>query len=243
MKKYITLLQMGLGCLSVFFACGGKGGDKTKKDVPSPVADESPVPKDAKVGPSIAENAPVRFRLEKDRFAYDVSFAMPVGWKRDPVWKQRQVFRFDDGSEFDYPSFSFDVTCQGSCAFDALVQAEARAPASMKDQLVRPNINTGDPEKDAVRGHLEVIKEGKHAQGQFLAVRLTFDPEILAQGPYREQLVVFCTHLAPGFPSLVLFRGQAPLKYEDKALGPMLDVCRNVSILPAILPGGASKEE
>lgn len=190
-----------------------------------------------------AESAPARatknstpstvsFRLKKDRFEYELAFKLPAGWKRDPVWKEQQVFRMDDGAEFDYPTFSFYTTCGGSCAPEALAKAEAGAISRQKEVMARPNINSGDPARDAIRAQLEVIEEGTLPLGHFAAVRVKYDPKVLASGPYRQIVKVVCTYYRPGFPSYVGFIGSAPLNQEGKVLAPLLEVCRGLGVNP-----------
>ncbi len=128
-------------------------------------------------------------------------------------------------------AFGFDAGCNGNCDPGSIPENLAKAFDGFKEMAGRPNLNTGDPAKDAVRATVETLADQQLTNGKALALRITYSPEIMASGPYQAEMRLMCAWHQPGDPWYVQLSVRAAQKQGEEALPTLLDVCKSVEVL------------
>ncbi|MFH1532185.1 MAG: hypothetical protein ABIK09_15780 [Pseudomonadota bacterium] len=155
----------------------------------------------------------------------DVTFALPAGWGEGTAWGKGH-WGPGDGDL----AFSFDLSCNGDCNPAAIAGNLARGFDGFKDSAARPNFNSGDPAKDAIRATVEAAAEADLPNGRLLALRVTYSEEVLASGPYRPQLRLLCAWHTPGDAWYLTLDLRADLEPGEAILPALVDVCKSVEV-------------
>ena len=158
--------------------------------------------------------------------AVDVRFTLPAGWAEAPAYGENRW-----GPEGVDLAFGFDAACNGNCHPAAIAGNLAKGFDGFKDSAARPNLNTGDPARDALRASVETLAEAELPSGRLLALRVTYSKEIMASGPYRPQLRMRCAWHTPGDSWYLTLDLRADLEPGEAALPALLDICRSVEAL------------
>jgi hypothetical protein len=133
-----------------------------------------------------------------------------------------------NGSGESVAGVEFMPTCDGDCT-KAAQNLETRIEGS-PEGAARPNLNTGNPELDAVRLDVAVLDKGDLPDGKYVVMRITKPAGL--QGPYREQVKAVCARLVPAKDRFLLATAWAPVA-EEKTLGPAaIAACKTFEILP-----------
>jgi hypothetical protein len=125
------------------------------------------------------------------------------------------------------PTLSATISCNGSCAPEAIPGNIEKAIATTKDTASRPNINTGDPEKDAIRADLEIVHDEREGELHLLAFRVAF-PEGIS---YPERLEIRGFLHRPGDNFFVQLQARSTLDEESRWLEPLLAAVRSATIV------------
>jgi hypothetical protein len=121
--------------------------------------------------------------------------------------------------------------CQGSCSAEDIPTNIENVIASIKKNANRPNLNTGDPKRDAVRGTFTLLQERELAAGgKVLAYRVTYSDEVLASGPYQQRVSMRCFLHRAGDRFYVELSGGADIKVEQTRLPEMIAACESARI-------------
>ena len=155
----------------------------------------------------------------------DVAFTLPPGWGEETAWGAGHW-----GPAGGDIAFAFDTTCNGSCHPAAVGPNMARSFDGFKTSAARPNVNSGDPAKDAIRADVEVAAETELTNGRLLALKVTYSEAVLASGPYRPQLRVLCGWHRPGDAWYLTLSLRADLKEGEALLPDLLEVCKSVEV-------------
>jgi hypothetical protein len=102
------------------------------------------------------------------------------------------------------------------------------AIAEFKTSAVQPNLNSGDPELDVIRGELEIIQEGEISNGKLIAVRITYSDEVKESGSYEEMMELRCYIHLEGQNFYIGLKGEAKLSEEESLLKPMIAACESI---------------
>ena len=166
----------------------------------------------------------------------DVAFDLPPGWGEETAWGKGRW-----GPPGGDLAFGLSVGCNGSCAPAAIAANMATDLESREQSAARPNFNTGDPARDAIRAAVERVADETLPNGRILALRVTYSDEVMASGPYRPQLRLACAWHRSGDAWYVTLDFRAGLEEGQPMLPVLLDVCRSVEVLgPTPVPESTS---
>jgi len=216
--------------LSLMIACGDGGAETASGPETPPTAPDNPRREPANVTPP----TPKRITASVGRMipdpetpmgTVDVAFTLPPGWGEETAWGKNRWG--PDGGDL---AFSFDTTCNGSCHPAAIAGNLALAFEGYKESAARPNVNSGDPAKDAIRATVETVADETQDNRRLVALRVTYSEEVLASGPYRPQLRVLCAWHQPGNAWYLTLSLRADLEAGEAILPNLLDVCRSVEV-------------
>jgi hypothetical protein len=151
---------------------------------------------------------------------------IPANWARNPDFGGI-VYQPTNKDDYFYPpTLSYGAKCAGSCAPEDIPKNIEKLLKGIKDTLARPNINTGDPELDAIRANVEIIADEKFADdGWILAAAVTY-PEELSSAMYTPKIVVhgFRHHKGDGF--FIQTTANAQLTQKEELLNVFLEACK-----------------
>jgi hypothetical protein len=155
----------------------------------------------------------------------DVAFTLPPGWGEETAWGKGRWG--PDGGDV---AFDLGTTCSGSCHPAAVAQNMVRSFDAFRDSAARPNVNSGDPAKDAIRANVETAAEAELTYGRLLALRVTYSDEIMSSGPYRPQLRVLCAWHRPGDAWYLRASLWVDLKEGEAVLPALVEVCKSLEV-------------
>jgi len=155
-----------------------------------------------------------------------VKARIPAGWIRNTDF-EGAVYQPEDYGDYFYPPLiQYQAACAGSCDPRDIPGNIGKAILGIKERLSRPNINTGDPELDAVRAEVDIISDEKCGDdGWILAAAVTY-PENLSPALYTPKIVVhsFRHHQKDGF--FVQTTARAHLNQKEELLSLLIEACK-----------------
>lgn len=158
-----------------------------------------------------------------------VKARIPATWIRNPDFGT-VVFQPKDYEDYFYPPFiQFTISCAGSCDPEAIPGNIENKIKGIIDTLTRPNINTGDPELDAIRANVEILKEEKFSENGWIFAAVVTYPENLSSAQYVPKVAVhaFCHH--PGDAFFVETNARAHLDQKDDMLNILMAACKETN--------------
>ncbi|MBN1225290.1 MAG: hypothetical protein JXB23_18725 [Candidatus Aminicenantes bacterium] len=163
-----------------------------------------------------------------------VKAQIPAGWVRNPDFGGA-VFQPEDYADYFYaPVIQYQASCAGPCDPKAIPGNIDKTIQGIKETLSRPNINTGDPELDAVRANVDILADEKFSEdGWILAAAVTY-PENLSAALYIPKIVVhsFRHHEGDGF--FVQTTALAELNQKEELLPLFLEACKKTDYGPSL---------
>jgi hypothetical protein len=164
--------------------------------------------------------------------------AGPLGWEAKVTeesveWKLHEdpghprVVQVRFGVSFDDSSCD---TPSGSCSDADLDKRAAAVFERTSASWLRPNVNTGKPELDAVRATITPIERSKGPNGASIAaLRVTY-PGL--DGPYIPTVVVACSLHRPGDELTLEGHGVAHIDLEKEVVPAMIEACKRMRFGP-----------
>jgi len=220
MKKMagFTLLCM-ITAMIGFSAC--KGGEKAQESKEKELITEE---KGEVLKPESFE-----VTLPNSEDTLTVKARIPADWVRNPDLGA-VVFQPADYADYFYPPvIHYEISCSGSCDPKAIRGNIEKNIQGIKDILARPNINTGDPELDAIRATVEIITEEKFREdGWIFAAAVTY-PEHLSKALYIPKFVVHTFRHHPGDGFFIHTIAMAPLDKKEELLPVLREACKETN--------------
>jgi hypothetical protein len=171
-----------------------------------------------------AENIEVKIPNSEETLALKAK--IPAGWARNPDFGGI-VYQPDNYADYFYPPIlSYTTGCAGSCAPNDIPKNIEKLIKGIKDTLARPNINTGDPELDAIRANVKIIAEEKFSDDGWLLAAAVSYPEELSSAMYTPKIVVNTFRHHKGDRFFVQTTARAQLSQKDEFLSVFLEVCK-----------------
>ena len=155
-----------------------------------------------------------------------VKAQIPAGWVRNPDFGGI-IFQPEDYADYFYaPLIQYQTSCAGSCDPKAIPGNIEKAIQGIKETLARPNINTGDPELDAVRANVTIIADEKFSKDGWITAAAVTYPENLTSAQYVPKIVVhsFLHHQGDGF--FVQTTAHAHLNQKNELLSLLIEACK-----------------
>lgn len=168
-------------------------------------------------------------KLPNSEDTLTIKAGIPATWIRNPDFGT-VVFQPKDYEDFFYPPFiQFTVSCAGSCDPEAIPGNIENRIKGIIDTLTRPNINTGDPELDAIRANVEILKQEKFSENDWIFAAAVTYPENLSSAQYVPRVAVhaFCHH--PGDAFFVETNARAHLDQKDEMLKILMAACKETN--------------
>jgi hypothetical protein len=165
-----------------------------------------------------------------------IIFTLPAGWSTT-----RYDHWFVPSSDPDMVTGTrivLESACQGSCAPADIAGNIDGVIKGIKAGAAIPNVNTGDPTLDAVRGTFTLLQERDLPSGKLISYRVTYAPAVLASGPYQQSVAVHCFVHRPGDKFYITLAGTSTLDDEARRLPEMIAACESLTIAapPAAAP-------
>lgn len=168
-------------------------------------------------------------KLPNSEDTLTVKAGIPATWIRNPNFGA-VVFQPKDYEDYFYPPFiQFTISCAGSCDPEAIPGNIENRIKGIIDTLTRPNINTGDPELDAIRANVEILTEEKFSENDWIFAAVVTYPENLSSAQYVPKVAVhaFCHH--PGDAFFVETNARAHLDQKDALLKILMAACKKTN--------------
>lgn len=168
-------------------------------------------------------------QLPNSEESITVQAAIPATWVRNPQFGA-VVFQPENHEDYFYPPIiQYQISCAGSCDPNAIPGNIENRIKGIKDTLASPNINTGDPELDAIRANVEILAEEKFSEdGWIIAAAVTY-PKHLSSALYIPKIVVhtFCHHPGDGF--FVQTTARTDLEQKEELLPVFIKACKKTN--------------
>ncbi len=175
------------------------------------------------------QNETLEIKLPNSEDTLTVKARIPATWIRNPDFGT-VVFQPKDYEDYFYPPFiQFTISCAGSCDPEAIPGNIENRIKGIIDTLTRPNINTGDPELDAIRANVEILTEEKFSENDWIFAAVVTYPENLSSAQYVPKVAVhaFCHH--PGDAFFVETNASAHLDQKDEMLKILMAACKETN--------------
>lgn len=185
------------------------------------VADEQTAP------PADLKDEGFDLELPLDQGTLAVQAKIPRSWARNPDFGSI-VFQPPDKEDFYYPPLiQYTASCGGSCDAAAIPGNIETAIQGIKDGLSRPNINSGDAEKDAIRADVEILLEEKYTEDAWILAAAVTYPEELSSALYIPKVVVHAFRHHSGDKFFIQTSAHAALDQKDELLAVLTAACRS----------------
>lgn len=190
-----------------------RDGDPTKSSPQPPAGAAAAAP----TGP-----VPREVQIKEMNASAKVRVKVPADWITEPV----SVVLRNELKEA-VAGVQFSVVCNANCGDDDVARFPKIIDTSFESQA-RPNRNTGDPARDAVRLNIEVLEEGDIPDGKLRVARITKPAGL--KGPYREEIYAVCVRAKRGAKA-VAAQAWAPSAREKELGSLIISACKTFEIL------------
>lgn len=223
MKKTIILLcAIVLSVFIIIFnvsGCSRQENEQAEALTPETVTSES-VPAEALQSESFDLELPL------SKGVLSVQVKIPTAWIRNPDFGA-VVFQPKNKDDFFYPPLiQFETACSGPCEPAAIPANIEKAIKDIKDTLTKPNINSGDPEFDAVRAKVDILLEERTEKGGWLLAAAVTYSEDLSSSLYVPKFVVHGFHYRTGDDFYIHTAAHGPIGQQDALLALLTKACR-----------------
>lgn len=214
-----TMIFILMECLILVMICSqcSKGNDRTEEKIQEP--------KKEALADLQEKNLEIQIPMSDD--TQTVQAKIPATWIRNPLFGTVVFQPADYEDQFDPASIEYQISCAGSCDPNAIPGNIENKIKGIKDTLLRPNINTGDPELDAIRANVEILLEEKFSDdGWILAAAVTY-PEHLSSSLYIPKVVISSFRHHPEDKFFVQTSARVNLKQKDELLTVLMKACKS----------------
>ena len=230
-KLYISIAFIALlaGCSSKTEESGGEKVATPASKAKDPVKKDEPAAKNAA---STGGETEVTLKHPGDKSPIALKLTLPAGWKTS---KDYGPGTFEPDKQPDpkyYMTVAVTAECNGKCAAEDIAKNVESARESHKLRSEQPNINSGDPERDAVRAKVETVEDAAMPGGWMTILRVDYDKELLSKGPYKPHISVRSYYYGEGRDYFVQVASKMPLGAEKSHLADVRAICKSVA-LPA----------
>ena len=220
--KNTTAFILVCALMVMMFCCFGCGGGE--KSVENVETKEESVQAEAEKEALQPESFDIKLPLSED--TQTVQAQIPSTWIRNPQFGS-VVFQPQDYENYFYPPMiQYEISCAGSCDPDAIPGNIEKQIKSIKDTLIRPNINTGDPELDAIRANVEILAEERISDDGWIIACQVIYPEHLSSALYVPKVVIHTYRYHPGDRFFVHTSAHIDLKQKDELLSVLMEACK-----------------
>lgn len=168
----------------------------------------------------------IELKLPNSEEILTLKAKIPLNWTRNPDFGGL-VYQPDNKDDcFDPPLIQYATSCGGSCDPQEIPKNIERLIKEIKDTLARPNINTGDPELDAIRANVESLVEEKYADDAWILAAAVTYPEDLSSAMYTPKIVVNAFRHHKGDHFFVQTTARAQLAQREEFLAIFLEACK-----------------
>lgn len=226
-KLYLSIALIALlaGCSSKSDESGGDKAATPATKANDPVKNKKPADKKTAGGGGEQE---VALQHPKSKSPFTVKLTLPAGWKQSEDYGPGT---FEPAKQPDpkyYMTVAVKAECNGKCAAEAIAKNVEKARKSHRTRSEQPNINSGDPERDAIRAKVEAIEDAAMSGGWMTILRVDYDKEVLAKGPYKPHVSLRCYYYGDGRDYFVSVAGKVPLAAEKTHLADVQAICKSV---------------
>lgn len=162
--------------------------------------------------------------LERGQGEATAVVEVPSTWNESSPGNFRQPDPFDGIWPSHIAVALGGYSCQGSCTDDDFERAMAKLFAGRHEHLATPNLNTGDPEKDALRLEVTELSSGEIENGRFVGHEVR-KPEGVT-GPYFEGSQALCARFRPGDKYYLVTSVAANVGAEDEWFDDLVAACK-----------------
>jgi len=168
----------------------------------------------------------VKVKLHNSEEILTLKTKIPPSWSRNPDFGG-VVYQPQNYADYFYPPIlQYETSCGGSCAPQDIPNNIENRIKGIKNTLARPNINTGDPELDAIRAYVEILVEEKYAEDGWIIAAAVSYPEELSSALYIPKIVVHSFRHHQGDRFFVQTTARAQLTQKEEFLALFLEVCK-----------------
>ena len=168
-------------------------------------------------------------KLPKSEDTLTVKAKIPATWIRNPDFGT-VVFQPKDYEDFFYPPFiQFTVSCAGSCDPAAIPRNIENRIKGILDTLTRPNINTGDPELDAIRADVDILIHEKFSENDWIFAATVTYLENLSSAQYAPKVAAHAFCHRPGDAFFLETNARAHLDQKDELFDLLLAACKKTN--------------
>ncbi len=229
-------LYISIALVALFAGCSAQKDEPGQEPTKAPLDKaKDPVKKDQPAPNNPASSggkAAVTLKHPRDKSPIALTLTLPTGWKES---KDYGPGTFEPDKQPDpkyYMTVAVTAECNGNCAAEEMAKNVEAARKSHRLRSEQPNINSGDPERDAVRAQVEAVEDAAMPGGWMTILRVDYDKELLAKGPYKPHVTVRCYYYGEGRDYFVQVAGKMPLAAEKNHLADVRSLCKSVA-LPA----------
>ncbi len=222
------LLVLGSGCDRNKPVTSESAG--AQEAVVQPVAVSKPVPA---MPSSISINVERAFGAP----SIAVQLSLPATWmegNHDDVARLLPKTQPDEFFQTILEVREGNTSCQGTCDSKQIRANIAGSYASYKKRLETPNLNTGDPQKDAYRAELHVL-EDTASEGNIY--KRVFAAKVTCPGkgavPCVPRLAARCFYYQEGADYHLIATGSGPVVAENTAWPELMALCKGLTFPPA----------
>ncbi|MFP4082256.1 MAG: hypothetical protein ACLFVG_05795 [Candidatus Aminicenantes bacterium] len=228
MKKSKSIILTGQIVIMIFIislitiSCSKSSEDKTEATQPE-ISNPETAPTEN------LQNETFEIELPNSEDTLTVNARIPATWIRNPDFGT-VVFQPKDYEDYFYPPFiQFTISCAGSCDPEAIPGNIEKRIKGIIDTLTRPNINTGDPELDAIRANVDILTEEKFSENDWIFAAVVTYPENLSSVQYVPKVAVHAFRHHPGDAFFVETNARAHLDQKDEMLKILMAACKETN--------------
>jgi len=212
----------------------GSGCDQDKPSTSgSPVAQDVKAPPVQEVKPS---SITVHVKRAFSEAAVAVKLSLPASWKEGDHDDVARLLPKVQPDEFFYTQLQISegsTSCEGTCDKTQILANIKLGYDAYKARLETPNLNSGDPKKDAYRAKLDVFEDNEESEGGLY--KHVFAAKVTCPGkgdiPCSPQLGARCFYYQEGADYYLVASGKGPLAAENSAWPELVALCSSLTIV------------
>ncbi|MFC2164316.1 hypothetical protein ACFLT2_04900 [Acidobacteriota bacterium] len=169
----------------------------------------------------------IEFKLPNSEGTLSLKAKIPSNWALNPDFGAI-VYQPENKDDYFYPPLlQYGSSCGGSCDPKDIPKNIEKLIKGIKDTLARPNINTGDPELDAIRANVEILAEEKFADNAWILAAAVSYPEELSSAMYTPKIVVHAFRHHKDARFFIQTTARAQLTQKEEFLAVFLEACKH----------------
>jgi hypothetical protein len=156
-----------------------------------------------------------------------VNAKIPATWMRNPDFGA-VVFQPENYADYFFPPIiQYTISCGGNCDPEIIPDNIENSIKEIIKVLSQPNINTGDPEMDAIRANVTILKEENFGENGWILAAVVTYPEKLSSVLYVPKFVIHAYSHHPGDSFYVQTTARTGFDEKDKFMDVLLEACKS----------------